>query len=225
VKTPAPDIVVTVAPEPHFTQRLAAHWRLKLWAGTAFTAGFLTLYLLIQRCPLRPPLAIPFTALDRWVGFHPGLFWLYESLWLYLPPAPWLMVRRAEVVSYCRVLAGMSLFAFAVFLFWPTCVDRPAVPAGCLGYRLLTAIDRPVNACPSLHAAMVVFSGVCTHGVCRRLGVPWGFRLLNLVWGLAILYATLATRQHLFADVVAGAALGVAGCLCWHRLRCRSEAR
>jgi hypothetical protein len=204
---------------------MLAHWRFKLVAGSALIVGFLTPYLLVQRCHLLPPTPMPISGLDRWIGFRPGLVWLYESLWLYLPIAPWLMARRTDLESYCRVLAGMSLFAFAVFLFWPTSVARPPAPPEFVAFRLLTAIDGPVNACPSLHAAMAVFSGVCIHATFRRLGAPGILTFLSAAWGAAILYATLATKQHMAADVAAGAALGLAGCLYWQRLQRPAAAR
>jgi membrane-associated phospholipid phosphatase len=36
-------------------------------------------------------------------------------------------------------------------------------------------------------------------------------RLLNGAWCAAILYSTLATKQHVAVDLFAGAALGLAG--------------
>jgi hypothetical protein len=215
----------TAAAARALADRVAAHWRFKVVAGGALTAGFLTLYLLVQHCHLVPQTAMPVTALDRWIGFHPGLVWLYESFGLYLPIAPWLMTQRSDLVSYCWVVSGMSLLAFAVFLVWPTSVLRPVAPPGYLAFRLLTAVDGPVNACPSLHAAMSVFSATCAHTIFRRLGDPGVFRFLNGAWCAAILYATLATKQHMAADVVAGAALGVAASLCWRRSRRGVEAR
>ena len=217
MKTPAPDSAALAAPAFTLAARVAAHWRFKLLAGGALTVGFLTLYLLVQRCHLRPLTVMPVSALDRWIGFQPGLTWLYESLWLYLPIAPWLMTRRTDLTSYCWIFAGMSLLAFAVFLFWPTCVARPVAAPEYVAFRLLTAIDGPVNACPSLHAAAAVFSATCAHTIFRRLGDPGIFRLLNGIWCAAILYATLATKQHMVADLAAGAALGVASCVCWQR--------
>jgi hypothetical protein len=225
VNTPTPDIAGAATLALPLAERVAAHGRFKLWVGGALTVGFLTLYLLVQRCPLQAAQAVPPTALDRWIGFDPGLVWLYLSLWLYLPVAPWLMVRRTDLTAYCWVLAGMSLFAFAVFLVWPTAVPRLPTPPGPAAFRLLTAVDRPLNACPSLHAAMVVFTAVCAHTVLRHVVAQAWLRWLSAVWAGAILYATLATKQHLAIDATAGATLGAVGCLVWQRLRQRTTAR
>ncbi|OGV67548.1 MAG: hypothetical protein A3K19_13375 [Lentisphaerae bacterium RIFOXYB12_FULL_65_16] len=204
-------------PARTLARRVAAHWRFKLFVGTALTVAFLALYLLLQRHTIRPATLMPLSALDRWIGFRPGAAVLYESLWLYIPIGPWLLTRRAELDSYCRILAVMSCAGFAVFLLWPTCVPRPATPPDCHMFRILTLIDGPGNACPSMHAAVAVFSGACVHTVCGWLGDRGYFRALSWVWCAGILYATLATKQHVAVDLVSGCALGALGALAWWR--------
>jgi membrane-associated phospholipid phosphatase len=44
-------------------------------------------------------------------------------------------------------------------------------------------------------------------------------RALNWIWCLGILYSTVATRQHVFLDVLAGAALGAVIAVASHRSR------
>jgi membrane-associated phospholipid phosphatase len=93
-----------------------------------------------------------------------------------------------------------------IFLFWPTAIPRPDSAA----YRPLIAIDGRGNACPSLHAAFAVFSAICIDRLARRLGDRGLARSLSWLWCLGILYSTLATKQHVAVDMVAGIALGAA---------------
>jgi membrane-associated phospholipid phosphatase len=106
----------------------------------------------------------------------------------------------------CLALGGLGLVGLVIFLFWPTAIPRPDSAA----YRPLIAIDKPGNACPSLHAAFAVFSAICIDRLARHLGDRGLVRSLSWLWCLGILYATLATKQHVAVDLVAGSALGAA---------------
>jgi membrane-associated phospholipid phosphatase len=44
----------------------------------------------------------------------------------------------------------------------------------------------------------------------RLTQAPWPLQALNLVWVLAIAWSTVAIRQHVVLDAVAGASLGAA---------------
>ena len=68
--------------------------------------------------------------------------------------------------------------------------------------------DAAGNACPSLHVAFAVFSGMWLERVLKAIRASWVLRVLNVAWCAGITYATLATKQHVVVDVVAGALLG-----------------
>ena len=80
--------------------------------------------------------------------------------------------------------------------------------SGFAGFSLLQGVDATGNACPSLHVATAVFTAVWVERLLRIVGVPPALRWLNLGWVLAIAYSTVAIRQHVVLDAVAGAALG-----------------
>lgn len=63
-------------------------------------------------------------------------------------------------------------------------------------------------ACPSLHVAAAVFTAIWVERLLRIVGVPPTLRVLNLIWLRAIAHSTVAIRQHVVLDAVAGAALG-----------------
>jgi membrane-associated phospholipid phosphatase len=186
--------------------RLKAHWRFKLMAGAIIGIAFFIGYFLLLGFHAFPVREIPATALDRLITFQPRALLLYLSLYLYVPIVPWLLDNKRDLNAYCLALSGLCLVGLVIFLFWPTAIPRPDSAA----YRPLIAIDGPGNACPSLHAACAVFSALCIDRLARHLGDRGLARGLSWLWCLGILYATLATKQHVAIDLVAGTLLGAA---------------
>jgi len=191
--------------------RIPAHWPLKAFGTTAFMVLFFAGYLQLLERPLFPVFIMPLTALDAWVGFQPGALALYVSLWLYVSLPPALLVSRQELIRYGWAVGGLCLAGMACFLFWPTAVPPAAVDWQLYpGYGLLKGVDAAGNACPSLHVATAVFSGLWLDRQLRELGGGRGSRLLNGAWCLGIVWSTLATKQHVALDVAGGLALGLA---------------
>lgn len=188
---------------------LKAHAGLKLFSACLGAAVFFAGYFLLLKFPLFPVTLMPVTAPDRWIAFWPGALWLYVSLWVYVSLPPGLLTDRRELLDFYVAMAVLSLVGMAVFLLWPTATPRPALdwmqhpPLG-----PIIAADDDGNALPSLHAAFAVFSAIWLDRLLRRTGAPAPMRIASAGWGLAILYSTLATRQHVAVDVIAGAALG-----------------
>ena len=186
--------------------RLTAHWRFKLMAGAIIVIAFFTGYFLLLNFHLFPAREMPVTALDRLIAFQAGALPLYLSLYLYIPLAPWLLDNKRDLNACCLALSGLGLVGLVIFLLWPTAIPRP----DSADYRPLIAIDKPGNVCPSLHAAFAVFSAICVDRLARHLGDRGLARSLSWLWCLGILYATLATKQHVAVDLVAGTVLGAA---------------
>jgi membrane-associated phospholipid phosphatase len=107
-------------------------------------------------------------------------------------------------------MAATCLTGLMIFYFWPT-----AVPAAHIDWTLypdvdyLKNMDAAGNACPSLHVATATFSAIWLSFIMRRAGSPHWLLTLNWVWAAGILYSTLATRQHVVVDVLAGLMLGM----------------
>ncbi len=199
--------------------RLSAHWPLKLIVGTLLTAGFFAIYFMLQHAPVRPLTIMPVTPIDDAIAFQPWAVLLYVSLWIYIPITPSLEEDRRELLRYCGVMAGICGVGILCFVVWPTAVIRPAAePSYPWVYRVLTSIDGTANACPSLHAASAVFAGLLNHRLVRTWAAGQILILVNWCWCVGILYATLATRQHVFIDLVAGAALGLAAYVVYRSL-------
>jgi membrane-associated phospholipid phosphatase len=193
--------------------RLKAHWRFKLVAGPIIVIAFFIGYFLLLDFPVFPVREMPATALDRLIAFQPRALVLYLSLYLYIAVVPWLLDNKRDLIACCLASSGLCLVGLVIFLFWPTAIPRPDSAA----YRPLIAIDGPGNACPSLHAAFAVFSASCIDRLVRHLGDRGLARSLSWLWCLGILFATLATKQHVAVDLLAGTVLGAtwAGLYLW----------
>jgi membrane-associated phospholipid phosphatase len=179
--------------------------------GTMLFIGlFFGAYFYLLKVPPYPATVMPITLLDHLIGFQPLALPLYISLWVYVSLPPALLATRRELYGYALAMAGTCLAGLIVFYFWPTVVPAADIDwARYPGVEFLKSMDASGNACPSLHAATAVFSGIWLHHLLRRFGAPPWLLTLNWVWCIGIVYSALATRQHVAVDVLAGLALGV----------------
>lgn len=189
--------------------RFRLHFVLKTVGITAFVWIFFIGYFWVLRHPAQPPMLMPLTALDRLIPFQPAALWPYLTLWLYVGLAPGLAQSFKHLVVHGLWASALCVSGLVIFYLWPTAVP-PAPPEALQhpGFALLQGVDAPGNACPSLHVAVAVFSALCLERMLRGIGAPWVLRLLNVAWCLAIAYSTLATKQHVALDALAGAWLG-----------------
>ncbi len=199
--------------------RLAAQWPAKMIGTTLGMTAFFAAYFWLLRHPLYPVTLMPLTAVDRWIGFWPGTLPLYLSLWFYVSLAPGLLIDRRELISYGLAALALSIIGLGIFLFWPTAVPRPDVdwPQD-RAFAFLRSVDASGNACPSLHVAFAVFTASWFERLWRQMGAGRLVRALNWLWCLGILYSTIAIRQHVSLDVLAGTVLGATVALVHLRL-------
>lgn len=198
--------------------RLLPLFWLKAIGTTVFMTLFFTAYLHLLKSPARAVTEMPLTAVDRWLDFNPSALPAYLSLWLYTSLPPALMIEWRDLVRYGGSIGGVCLVGLAFFYWFPTSVP-PAMVDWSLypGFDFLKKIDTAGNACPSLHVAAAVFSGVWLHRQLSEMAAGRWVLLVNATWGAAILYSTLATKQHVFLDLAAGLLLGLVGA--WLSLR------
>jgi membrane-associated phospholipid phosphatase len=172
---------------------------------------FFFAYFWVLRHRAFPVTLMPLTALDRAIPFWPGAVVFYVSLWLYVSLAPALLTTKRELVSHAAAWTVVSVVGLIVFYFSPTAVPVQLVngtPATGLGF--LWTIDASGNACPSLHVAFAVLTAVWFERLLRETGAGAAVRVGNGIWCAAIVYSTMAIRQHVALDVLAGAGLGLA---------------
>lgn len=206
---------------PWYRQAGAAipqHLVLKSVGTTVFISLFFVAYFYLLKHPAYPTTVMPVTALDRLIGFTPLALPVYISLWIYVSLLPAFFSVRQDLFRYGLAMTLMCMLGLSIFYFWPTAAPAPDIDW--TRYRhvdLLKSIDASGNACPSLHVATAFFSGFWFHHLLRRFGGPLWIRLVNWIWCIAIIYSTLAIRQHVAVDVAAGLVLG--GLFAWLSIR------
>jgi membrane-associated phospholipid phosphatase len=195
--------------------RIRTHWVLKMFGTMLGIYGFFLLYFWVQRSQAARAMVVPMTFVDDWVGISQYAVLPYASLWLYVSLAPALAANMAALRSYITGAVTMAGVGLATYWLFPT--RTPAFDVDWSGYpalHLLKATDLGGNAFPSLHVAFAAQAGAVIARELRDVGAPAWVRATNWLWCTAIVYSTLATRQHVAIDVVgglllAGVALGV----------------
>lgn len=187
-----------------------------------FLVVFFGAYFYVLRNPVYPVTVMPVIALDRWIPFQPPAFYVYVTLWVYVSLPPALLASRRELYGYGIAMAATCIAGLVIFHFWPTAVapadiDWSRYP----DMEFLKNLDAAGNACPSLHVATAVFSGIWLHHLLRRFGAPPWILIVNGVWCAGITYSTMAVRQHVAVDVIAGLGLGVLAAVLSLRVRNR----
>lgn len=177
-------------------------------------------YFALQQLALEPVHEVPRLPPDA-LAFAPSWAWAYASLFVLFPLSAHLARTRRDLLRFAWGIGALCLVAFPIFLLLPVAGPRPGVAVESALYQGLVAVDAPGNAFPSLHAAFTVFCAAFAWRV-RAAGVPRAVRRLAgvglLAWTAAILFATLAIKQHWAVDVLAGAALGAgAHAAVWRR--------
>jgi peptidoglycan/xylan/chitin deacetylase (PgdA/CDA1 family)/membrane-associated phospholipid phosphatase len=178
--------------------------------GTALGIGvFFAAYFALLHYPLFPSVIIPFTRFDQAITLQPLALIPYVSLWPYVALLPALLIDRRELVGFALGCVGLSIVGLLLFLIYPTTtadsgIDWSQHPE----FQFIKKADTPGNACPSLHAAFAIFTGLWFIRLLPRLGAGLFAQGFNLVWAGLIVYSTLATRQHVALDALFGALLG-----------------
>jgi membrane-associated phospholipid phosphatase len=189
--------------------RVRTLWVVKVTGTIMSMPLFFVVYFWLLKHPLFPVIIIPRTAVDRLIGFCPETLPLYVSLWVYVALPPMFLKNRRELGSYGLAVVGLSVIAFCFFLFWPTSVPRSEIDwSQHPSVSFLKTVDATGNACPSLHVAFAVFTAIWLEHLLCEMGAGRLVRALNWLWCLGILYSTIAIRQHVALDVLAGTALG-----------------
>lgn len=184
-----------------------ATWRAKLILAALLTLWVSVPYYLLQHCVFFPVRVLEPWAIERAIPFAQVMAWPYLSLFLFLALAPLAVTTTPEMRRFAVDIAVIALVSHLVFLFWPTSVARQDEAATDYAYRLVVSASNTLNAFPSLHASLAVYAALwCGSLRGARRGAFLG-ALAIWLWVLVILYATLAARQHVLMDLLAGAAL------------------
>jgi hypothetical protein len=188
-------------------RRVGTLWFLKMSGTVAWIVVFFWLYFSVMNYPgAEAPRPMPFTAIDAWVGIHEWALLPYASLWVYASLAPALL-DRGELGTYLRSALCLCLIGLACFWAFPTQVPNFAVDWSQYPWlQFLKSRDVNGNACPSLHVGFAVLSAAFIHRTLLQVGAPRGLRAFNHAWAVIVVWSVLATRQHVFVDVLGGVA-------------------
>jgi membrane-associated phospholipid phosphatase len=192
--------------------RIRIHWVVKM-AGTAvIMTAFFVIYFYLLNHSRSPVTTVPRIFVDRMIAFRPGALPLYISLWVYVPLAPALLRHARDMRAYTAAVLALSAVGFGIFILWPTTIPKPEVDAPLVSsLAYLKAVDASGNAFPSLHVAFAVFTLLLFARLLREMNSGLLIRALNWLWCAGIVYSTIAIRQHVALDVLAGIVLGAVG--------------
>lgn len=196
-------------PESDLFSTIKALFWFKSLGTIAFICVFFGAYFYLLKNPASPVTTMPVTLADRLVSFEPVALPIYLSLWVYVSLPPLLLRTRREIIEFGVWISGLCLFALVIFYFFPNAVPPSNIDwAQYPSVAFLKGVDAAGNACPSLHVATAVFSGFWMHWLLPKVRFDSGVRLMSALWCIAIIYSTMATKQHVAVDVVAGGVLG-----------------
>jgi membrane-associated phospholipid phosphatase len=189
--------------------RFAHRWVVKMWGTAAIMTAFFVAYFWLLNHSRLPVTIVPRIFVDRWIAFRPAALPLYVSLWVYVPLAPALLVASRDMKAYVAAVLALSAVGFGIFIVWPTAIPKPDVEvASAASIAYLKGVDASGNAFPSLHVAFAVFTAMLFQRLLRGLRSGIAAEALNWTWCAGIVYSTVAIRQHVALDAVAGIALG-----------------
>ena len=186
-------------------QRFRTLWLTKAMGTTLGISAFFFLYFWVMHSMAGEAVTVPMTPVDRWVGVSQLALLPYVSLWLYVSLAPALAADMAALRTYISGALTIAGLGLATYWLFPT--TTPAFGVDWADYpalQILKATDLGGNAFPSLHVAFAAYSAVVIANELRSLDAPPWMRGGNWFWCAAIVYSTLATRQHVVIDVLGG---------------------
>jgi len=191
-------------------ERIFLHAFIKAFGTTAFITTFFVAYFWILENPQQAATVLPLTAVDRLIGFSSTWLPAYLSLWVYVSLPPALIGDRHALDAYGIWVGLLCLSGLALFMAWPTTIPPNMVDwAAHPEMAFLKGIDAAGNACPSMHVATALFSWLWIRRLLAEIGAPRAMQVINALWCAAIIYSTMAVKQHVFIDVVGGAALAL----------------
>lgn len=208
--TPSPDHAPGRSWYRQLGRRIAYLWPLKALGTMSFMALFFWAYFAILRAPFGTPTIMPRLVLDAWIPFTTAAFPVYAGLWVYVSLPPALLGSFRPLMRFTGGVAALCAFCLALFWLLPTAV--PPAEIDWTQYPqldFLKSMDAAGNACPSLHVATSVYAALWLAAIGRAVGAPTALRWANALFCLAILWSTVATRQHVVLDVLAGTVVGL----------------
>lgn len=203
------DYVDGISFSKNLIMRLWVHWCLKAMGTMLFTGAFFSVYFYLLKHSFFSITQIPFLFVDRLIGFQPYFLYFYLSLWVYVSLVPALMKTKKELFYYGAYIGLLCIAGIGIYILFPTVIPSIAINWSLYPeFAFLKTVDAGGNAFPSMHVAAAFFSLIWLHRLLKQMRAPRFLIWINLLWCLAIIYSTMAIKQHLFLDVLGGLILG-----------------
>jgi membrane-associated phospholipid phosphatase len=187
-------------------------------AGLFLFAMAAILYLSCNHFHLYAPQFLPRSWVDLSVPFMPNTVWIYTSEYLFFPAVYIVCRDMTNLNKYFYSFLALQLVSCFIFWIWPTTYPRDLFPlpedlnfATHYLFSSLRQTDTPANCCPSLHVSSVYLSSFIFLDEQKNL-LPFFF-----LWGTAIAFSTLTTKQHYLVDVLSGFGMAVLMYWIFHR--------
>lgn len=149
----------------------------------------------------------PRTAWDAYIPFVPEVVYVYLAYYAWLLiPIP-ILRNRAEFYGAVYAFALTQTVAVAIYLAYPSRMERPPVPGDDLSaqlVRMIYEVDRGYNILPSLHVAHSVLVALLFASLRPRWFPPVAF------FSGLICISTVLVKQHYLLDLPAGVAVAIA---------------
>lgn len=158
-------------------------------------------YYLIQQINFTNITKMPTWKIDELIGFNSEYIWIYNSLHLFIIMVTFRYSDKKKLLQYTKGVVLIATISFAIFLIFPTEAVRPSSQNTSWFYQFLIRIDGTTNAFPSLHVSLALFAlySLIKDQKNGIIGI-----IIYCVWCSAIIFSTLATKQHVFIDIIGG---------------------
>ncbi|MDP3251228.1 MAG: phosphatase PAP2 family protein [Hydrogenophaga sp.] len=189
--------------------RFVTLWYLKAVGTTVFMVLFFQGYFWVLHHPAREPWPVPTLPIDDWVPFTPAGFAAYVSLWVYVSLPSALQPNFRELLRYGLWTAALCSSCLLVFWQLPTLAPVPDIDWSLYPQlAFMKGLDASGNALPSLHVGSAVYTAFWLRRIFSQVGAPSALHVLSVLQCVVIVWSTMAIRQHVFLDVLAGALVG-----------------
>lgn len=149
------------------------------------------------------------SSIDGIVPFIPEFIVVYFGCYILWVINYCIIARQNKEQRYRFFTADFyaRIVCLICFLLLPTTNTRPVLIGGDIwteAVRFLYSIDPANNLLPSIHC---MASWFCYIGIRKNEKIPLWYRRFTGIAALVVFYSTLALRQHVLVDVIAGVAV------------------
>lgn len=185
----------------------------RVYCGILLVIWLLAPYAILQQVAIIPVYWMPESVFDRAVPVSFSAIYVYLSFYVLLGTVG-LTLEKRVFIRFLYTVGWAALVAHMIFLFFPNGASRDAIDmeSAPWHYRLLASSDAPRNAFPSLHATLSIIAALAVQAsgmVSVSKSVRVCLKVMTWLWVIAIFWSTIALRQHVSLDLIAGVVIAL----------------